>query len=243
MRLPQPQKIIIVGATSGIGREMARIYAQRNDMVGITGRRSAMLDALQEEFPGRVITRCFDVREPGSQQHIAALIAELGGLDLLIYNAGYGEPLPQLDWETENRTTQTNVNGFVEVVHYAFNYFVRQGQGQIALTSSVAALRGNSWAPAYSASKAFMSNYAEGLNIKASRLGKNIVVSDIRPGFVNTKIAKGNGRFWVAPPRKAALQIVAALDKRKRVAYITKRWWLVALILKVLPFPIYKRLA
>lgn len=137
-----------------------------------------------------------------NREKIRKLIDDLEGLDLLIYNSGYGDPSKELNWDIENTTTKTNVNGFVEIVAYAFNYFVEQGYGQIAITSSVAAVRGNSWAPAYSASKAFMSNYAEGLNIKAKRLQKNIVVTDIRPGFVNTKMAKANGQFWLFPKKK-----------------------------------------
>ena len=119
---------------------------------------------------------------------------------------------------------------------------MHQGQGQIAVTSSVAALRGNSRAAAYSASKAFMSIYAEGLNLKARKLKKDIVVTDIRPGFVDTKPSKNHRRFWVEPPLKAARQIIRAIEKRKRVAYISRRWWLVAQILKLLPFWVYRRL-
>jgi short-subunit dehydrogenase len=88
-----------------------------------------------------------------------------------------------------------------------------------------------------------MSNYAEGLFIKAWKLKKNITITDIKPGFIDTKMAKGNKQFWVAPVHKAALQIIKAIDKKKRVVYITKRWWLVAQIMKWLPFSIYKRFA
>jgi short-subunit dehydrogenase len=180
--------------------------------------------------------------EKENHKKIAHLINELGGLDLLIYNSGYGNPSRELNWETENITTKTNVNGFVEIVSYAFNYFVRQGHGQIAVTSSVASLRGNSWAPAYSASKAFMSNYAESLNIKSRRLKKDIVVTDIRPGFINTSMAKGVNLFWVIPKEKAADQIIRAIAKMKRVAYITKRWWLIAQMMKLVPYGIYRRI-
>ena len=236
------KKIIIVGATSGIGKELAMLYAGKNCLVGITGRREELLNALKQKFPENILTACFDVRSENPQQYIQQLINSLGGLDLLIYNAGYGDTSLNLDPQIEKTTTQTNVNGFVEIVAHVFNYFVQQGHGHIAVTSSVAALRGNSWAPSYSASKAYMSIYAEGLNLKAKKLKKNIVVTDIRPGFVDTKLAKGNGRFWVAPPLKAAKQIIKAIEKRKRVAYITKRWWLVAQIMKLLPFQIYQRL-
>ena len=235
-------KILIIGATSGIGKELALMYAQQGHNVGITGRRQALLMELKNSYPS-IITACFDVTGDRNSAHLEKLIADLGGLDLIIYNSGFGDPSKELITETEIATTKTNVNGFVEIVAYAFTYFVEQGYGQIALTSSIAALRGNSWAPAYSASKAFMSNYAEGLNIKARRLKKDIVVTDIKPGFIKTKMAKGHGQFWVASPEKAARQIIKAISKKKRVAYVTRRWWLVAQILKILPYSIYKRIA
>jgi short-subunit dehydrogenase len=236
------KKIIIVGASSGIGREIACKYVADGNMVGITGRRENLLNELKEKYPEQIFTSSFDVMENENQQKIRQLIEDIGGLDILIYNSGYGDPSKELNFEIDNTTTKTNVNGFVEIVSYAFNYFIEQGYGQIALTSSVASVRGNSWAPAYSASKAFMSNYAEGLNIKARKLGKNIIVTDIRPGFINTKMAKGNGQFWIVPKEKAADQIINAIKKRKRVAYISKRWWLIAQIMKLLPYSVYRKI-
>ena len=236
------KKVIIVGASSGIGRALAVKYAAWGCLVGITGRRVALLNQLKEQYPDQIFVRSFDVTADGCSNHIRALIDTIGGLDLLIYNSGYGDPSLQLDPEVEELTTKTNVNGFVSAVTVAFNFFVEQGYGQIALISSVGALRGNSWAPSYSASKAYMSVYAEGLNLKANKLEKDIVVSDIRPGFINTKMAKGNGRFWVAPVEKAVGQIIHAIDRKKRVSYITRRWWLVAQLMKWVPYGIYKRL-
>jgi short-subunit dehydrogenase len=236
------KKIIIVGASSGIGREIACKYVANGNKVGITGRRENLLNELKEKYPDQIFISCFDVMGKDNQQKIRQLIEELGGMDLLIYNAGYGDISKDLNWEIENATTKTNVNGFVEIVSYAFNYFVEQDHGQIAITSSVAAVRGNSWAPAYSASKAFMSNYAEGLNIKSKRLHKDVTITDIRPGFVDTKMAKGNGQFWVIQKEKAAKEIIKAIEKKKRIVYITRRWWLVAKIMKMLPFGIYRRM-
>jgi short-subunit dehydrogenase len=236
------KKIIIVGASSGIGREIACKYVVNGDKVGITGRRENLLNELKEKYPHQIFVSCFDVMGNENLQNIRQLIDDLGGLDLLIYNSGYGNPSNELDLDIENTTIKTNVNGFAEIVGYAFNYFVEQGHGQIAITSSVATVRGNSWAPAYSASKAFMSNYAESLNIKAKRLQKDVVITDIRPGFINTKIAKGNRQFWVIPKEKAAEEIIRAIKRKQRVAYITKRWWLVAQMMKLLPFSIYRRI-
>lgn len=241
LRMAQ-KKIIIVGASSGIGREIACKYAAKGNKVGITGRRENLLNELKEQYPEHIFVSCFDVMGKDNQEKIRRLIDDLGGLDLLIYNSGYGDPSKELDWDIEHRTVKTNVNGFTEIVTYAFNYFVQQGHGQIAITSSVAAVRSSSWAPAYNASKAFMSNYAEGLNIKARRLKKEITITDIRPGFINTKMAKGNGQFWVIKKEKAADDIIKAIEKKKRIAYITRRWWLIAQIMKLLPYNIYKRI-
>jgi short-subunit dehydrogenase len=127
-------------------------------------------------------------------------------------------------------------------MNYTFNYFVQQGHGQLAATSSIASIRGNGWAPAYSASKAFQSVYMEGLHMKARKMKARIFVTDIQPGFVNTKLAKGNGQFWVAPVGKAANQIVQAIDKKKWRAYITRRWWIIAQLMKWAPGWIYHKI-
>lgn len=235
-------RVIIIGASSGIGRQIASKYVAAGWMVGITGRRWHLLEELRQAHPDQVFSSCFDVMESECHIMIDHLIREMGGLDLFIYNSGIGDLSAELNENIEITTTRTNVLGFVSSVAFVFNYFIRQGKGQIAVISSMAALRGSSWAPAYSASKAFMSNYAEGLNLKAFKMKLNIVVTDIRPGFVNTKMSKGNKRFWVATPEKAAEQIIRAIRGKKRVAYITRRWVLLAPLMRIIPFSVFKRL-
>ena len=137
--------------------------------VGVTGRRCHLLEDLQNEFPSQVVTECFDVMGNENIPHLESLIKKLNGLDLLIYNSGYGEVSERLDWEIDRQTTLTNVTGFVEIVNYTFNYFAKQDAGQIAATSSIAAVRENSQAPAYSASKAYMSMYMAGLIFKGEK--------------------------------------------------------------------------
>src|ERR1035437_1782768 len=203
-------KVIIIGATSGIGRELATIYAKKGYFVGITGRRNELLLSLQNKFPKNIVTECFDVTQKENIPHLQTLIQ--------------------------------NVDGFVEIICYAFNYLVNQGYGQIACTSSIASTRGNSMAPAYSASKAFESIYMEGLYYKAKKLKKNIVITDIQPGFVDTGLAKGNGKFWIATPQKAAMQMYQAIKKKRKRAYITKRWWIIATLLKWMPDFLYKKI-
>ena len=242
------RRVIIIGATSGIGLALAKLFIREGDQVGVTGRRCHLLDDLQNEFPSQVVTECFDVMGNENIPHLESLIKKLNGLDLLIYNSGYGEVSETLDWKIDRQTTLTNVTGFVEIVNYTFNYLVKQGAGQIAATSSIASVRENSQAPAYGASKAYMSMYMAGLYLKARRIKKgdpkiNVVITDVQPGFVNTKMAKGKGRFWEAPVEKAARQIFKAIQKKKRKVYITRRWVLIAWLLKWMPHFIIKRFA
>ena len=236
------QKVIIIGATSGIGRELANIYAKKGYFVGITGRRNELLLSLQNKFPKNIVTECFDVTGKENIPHLQSLIQKLDGLDILIYNSGYGDVSKELDWDIEKHTTDVNVNGFLEIICYAFNYLVNQGHGQLACTSSIASIRGNSHAPAYSASKAFESNYMEGLYYKAKRMKKDVAVTDIQPGFVDTGLAKGDGRFWVMPVKKVAIQMFNAIEKIRKRAYVTKRWWIIAQLLKWMPGFLFKRI-
>jgi short-subunit dehydrogenase len=238
----QNKKIIIVGATSGIGRELAKLYAGTGALVGATGRRQDLLYSLQLEYPNDVITRCFDVRATDSITHIESLIQEMNGLDLLIYNSGYGETSQNLDWEIDKTTVDINVNGFIRIANFSFNYFVAQASGQLAAVSSLASVRGNPDAPAYSASKAFMSSYMEGLHIKAIKMKTAIYITDVQPGFVDTKMAKGQKRFWVAPVGKAAGQIFDAIERKKWRVYITRRWWLIAKFMQLIPDMIYRKI-
>jgi short-subunit dehydrogenase len=237
------KKVIIIGATSGIGRGLAKLYAADNYLVGATGRREELLLSLQAEFPKKIITACFDVTGNDTVVQLQSLIDKLGGLDLLLYNSGYGEPSETLDWNIDKQTVDINVNGFIAIVNFTFNYFAQQGHGQIAATSSIAVIRGNSWAPAYSASKAFISTYCEGLSMKVYKMKANIIITDIQPGFIKTKMAKGNGQFWVAPVDKAVAQIFSAIQHKKRKVYITKRWWLIAKLMRLMPYWLYKRIS
>ncbi|MBX9783997.1 MAG: SDR family NAD(P)-dependent oxidoreductase [Chitinophagaceae bacterium] len=236
------KKIIIIGATSGIGRELALCYIKAGHKVGITGRRNELLDELKHQYPLQTETECFDVTGNANIKHLENLIQKPGGMDVFVYNSGTADIHKEVDMQNEMTTTKTNVLGFVETTVYAFNYFSKQGHGQIAATSSVASQRGNGWAPSYSASKAYMSNYLEGLTIKAYRLKRNISITDIQPGFVNTKMAKGDGQFWVAEPGEAAHQIFKAIEKRKRRVFVTKRWALMAWLMRNVPFFIYRKM-
>jgi short-subunit dehydrogenase len=237
------KRVIIVGASSGIGRKMAELYVQRGWLVGITGRRKELLEELQQQYPNNIHTACFDVTCDQNVPQLQSLVAQMGGLDLLVISAGMGEPSKELSWEIDDRTIRTNVQGFTEIANWGFNYFAGIGQGQMAVISSIAAVRGGSWAPAYNASKAFQSHYFNGLSVKAAKMKKDITLTCIEPGFVATKMAKSHKLFWVVPVEKAARQIIRAIDNKKRKAYISRRWWIIAQILRFMPHWLYKKIA
>jgi short-subunit dehydrogenase len=237
------KKVIIIGATSGIGRELAKVYSTNGYLVGITGRREKLLQDLKNENQESYIIKLFDISIPCyNSKNLDELVGELCGLDLIIISSGTGDGNEELDFKIEKKTIDTNVIGVTEICGWAFNYLKKQGFGQMAIVSSIAGMRGGRFAPAYSASKAYLMNYAEGLRQKAKHLKIPIYITDIRPGFVDTAMAKSENKFWVATPQKAAMQIYLALKKKKKIAYVTKRWLIFAYMLKLLPKWIFDRI-
>jgi short-subunit dehydrogenase len=236
------KKAIVVGATSGIGKKLAQILVSQGYVVGITGRREELLEELKNENPPFYFIKPFDITDTQiCPQKLEELVVEIGGLDLFILSSGYGEINHKLDFEIEKQTVNTNVLGFTSVVDWAFNYFEKQKYGHLVAITSIAGIRGGRFAPAYNASKSYQINYLEGLSQKASKLKSHIYITDIRPGFVDTEMAKGEGKFWVSSTEKASNEIYNALLKKKKVVYITRRWKIIALLLKLLPRKIYTK--
>lgn len=237
------KKAIVVGATSGIGRGIAKQLAANDYKVGITGRRTPLLEELKKENPESYFIKTFDVKDTQRiPDHLSELTKDLGGLDLLIISSGIGDRIDHLDFEIEKRTIDTNVGGFTAVADWAFNYFREQKYGHLANISSVSGLRGNRYAPAYGASKAYQISYLQGLRQKAGNLKYPISVTDIRPGFVDTAMAQGDGVFWVSSVEKASKQIFKAIKAKRKVVYITRRWRLIAILMKLVPDRIYNKM-
>jgi short-subunit dehydrogenase len=237
------KKVIIIGSTSGIGKGLAELFAANNYKVGITGRRDELLIELKDENPDAYFTKVIDVTDTATSiQQLEELTNELGGLDLLVISSGIGEINEALDFEIEKQTIDTNIVGFTAIADWTFNYFENQKFGHLVVISSIGGIRGSRQAPAYNASKAYQINYTEGLRQKAAKLKMPIFITDIRPGLVDTKMAKGEGLFWVMPLEKAVNQMYKAIIRKKMVVYVTKRWRLIAFVLKILPRGIYDRM-
>lgn len=230
------KRAIVIGASSGIGRDLAKILAENGYKVGITGRRLNLLKELADEKPASFIVKSFDITDTDSiVRNLEELAAELGGLDLLVISSAIVNLNEQLDFQLEKSTIDINVLGFTLIADWTFNYFQNQKSGHLVAITSVAGLRGWRDTPAYSASKAFQICYIEGLRNKAFHMGLPIFITDIRPGYVDTEMAKGSYKFWVAPVNKVAKQIFKAISHRRKVVYVTKRWRMIAFIFKLVP--------
>lgn len=237
------KKAIIIGASSGIGEQLARLLVQDGYLVAITGRRAELLKKIAAQLPRKVIYRAFDVKETDTiEDNLDVLLNDLEGCDLLVISAGTGDINEELGFSVEKNIIDTNVSGFTCAADWAFRHFQRQGLGHLVAISSVAGIRGFRGAPAYNASKSYQINYLEALRQKAKKIKLPIIVSDIRPGFVNTKMAKGPKQFWVSSSDKAAKQIFRAIKRKRKVVYITRRWRLIGIVLGILPRAIYDRM-
>jgi len=237
------KKAIIMGASSGIGWALAHVLSKKGYFVGLAARREELLLKLQQELPLKSFVRRVDVTQTKfAQETIFELIREMDGVDLIIFCSGTGHVNPDLNWRLEKETIDVNVTGFCAMANLAMHYFNEKGYGHFVSISSIASIRGNDAAPAYNASKAFMTHYLQGLRKRCVKSGKEITVTDILPGFVDTEMAKGDKKFWVASPMTAALRIYDAIVKKKDAAYVTKRWRLIAWALKWMPDFMYNRL-
>lgn len=235
--------IIIIGATSGIGKALYEHYASQSHRVAIIGRRTHLLEKLRQDHPSNTMIATADVtNQEEIAQAIKSLQQELGQVDMSIICSGIGEINQSLDYAIERSTIDTNVTGWTFVVDMLYSIFEEQKHGHLVAITSAGGLRGEPSAPAYSATKAYQINYMEALRKKAFKGGGQILVTDIRPGLVDTAMAKGEGLFWVMPVEKVANQIVTAIHKRKSKAYVTKRWHVLAVINKILPYYLYKRM-
>ena len=235
---------IIFGATSGMGKSLTEILIKEGYKVAITGRRLEKLEALKKQYPNQILVKQNDIQEVDAVEKVFnEIVSEFKTIDLVVQSSGVGFVNPKLDWNKEHQTVLTNVLGVTKLYVLAYKLFKEQQFGHLVGISSIASIRGSRAAPVYFASKAYQKSYLEGLYIKTKSIkSKKVFVTDIRPGFVDTPMALGEKLFWMVPVEKATKQIYTAIKKRKRVAYISKRWVLVAWVLKIVPAWLLKKM-
>ena len=236
------KKAIIIGATSGIGQEVARLLVRQGWRIGIAGRREEALRSMQQTNPEQIEMQCLDVTEDNAILHLNRLVDRLGGMDLFFLSSGVGYQNRDLEPEIELNTTRTNVEGFTRMVTAAFDYFKKTGGGHIAVISSIAGTKGLGVAPAYSATKRFQNTYIDAL-AQLSRMQRlNIRFTDIRPGFVATDLLR-NGKYpMLMHADEVARHIVRTLKHKKRVAVIDGRYSLLVFFWRMIPRWLWERL-
>ena len=238
------KKIIIIGATSGIGEELARQCVDKEYIVGGTGRRMERLESLKKELGNYFYYTQMDVtNHDESKEQLQSLIDQMGGMDIIVLNAGISNHPGSSITAMEQKVIDVNVSGFVQLFGEAFQYFRKQGYGHIVGISSIASLFGSSRAAPYSSSKAFISTYMQAYRQRCNNLREDIAVTDVKPGFVKSEMIEGKkGLFWVGETETAVKQMIKDIEKKKSYSYVTRRWRLVAWLLKMTPNWVLDRL-
>ena len=236
------KKVIIIGATSGIGEEIAKIYIAQGWQVGVAGRREEALTVLAATAPAQVKTQVIDVTSADAPEQRQSLIEKLGGMDLFLLSSGIGSQNVKLEPEIELNTARTNVEGFIRMVTAAYRFFKEQGSGHLAVISSVAGTKGLGSAPAYSATKRFQNTYIDALAQLARMERLSIQFTDIRPGFVATALLKNRKYPLLMRADSTAQHIVKALANKKRVAIIDTRYAILVFFWQLIPRWLWERL-
>lgn len=223
--------ILIVGATSGIGKALYSHYISCGNNVAIMGRRKSILDELYAANPSKTFSAQTDISDVKSfNDAFNSIIKSLSTIDLAIVCASVGELNETLDISQELTTLSTNVVGWTNAVDTTYHHFETIGKGHLVTITSIGGLQPTPIAPSYSASKAFQINYTKSLQAKAKKSA--IKITEIRPGLVDTRMAKGEGLFWVMPLEKVSKQIIRAIDHKRRLCIVTKRWRILNFVVK-----------
>lgn len=238
------KRIVIIGASSGIGLKTALRFARMGWHVGVAARRTDNLRALKNQYRQQVEYAGIDITDDDTPERILELIKRLGGMDVMLDCAGTGWSNPQLDIAKETATVRTNVEGFIRVVDTAYRYFAdNKIGGQIATITSVAGTKGIGISAAYSASKRFESTYLEALSQLTAVDGTGIRITDIRPGFIRTALLDPSRDYpMLMDVDYAADRVVRAITGRKHVAYIDWRWGLLTRAWSLIPSIIWRKL-
>jgi short-subunit dehydrogenase len=233
---------IIIGASSGIGWELAVQLAAKGYQLGLVARRLDKLEELSNSLPGDHFVVQADVSEAEiAQDELSKLIETMGNVELIVLNSGVGQQEKKLDWDIEREMIDVNIRGFAALTVVSMNYFRQRGNGHLVGISSVAAHMSGGLAPTYAATKAFVSSYLNGMRSRAEYSKLPITVTTVEPGFVDTPMVQGSP-IWTATVEKAVAQLVPAILNKKGHIYITKRWRYVAWLLNIMPKWLMRRL-
>lgn len=234
----QGKKAIVIGASSGIGLEVAKLLVGAGWTVGVGARRVERMQQI-----GAVAVEQIDVTESNATAALQQLIDKTGGMDLFFYASGIGKQNRELHEDIELATMQTNALGFTRMIGAAYRYFALQGNGHIAAITSIAGTKGLGPAPAYSATKAMQATYLQALEQQANKRGLDIKITDIRPGFVDTALLSGDVRYpMMLRPERVAKEIVAAINRQSHVRIIDWKYRILTAFWRRIPRFVWRRM-
>ena len=234
----EKKRAIVIGASSGIGREVARLLMAEGWTLGVAARRTDLLQTL-----GDVQVEQIDVTSEDATSRLRTLIDKVGGMDLFFYASGIGKQNRELVEGIEMATMQTNALGFTRMIGEAYRYFAEQGGGHIAAITSIAGTKGLGPAPAYSATKAMQNVYLQALEQQAHARGLKIRFTDIRPGFVDTALLAGDFRYpMMLKPERVANEIVQAINGKRHIRVIDWKYRLLTAVWRRIPRCIWRRM-
>ncbi len=237
------KRAIVLGASSGIGLEVAKLLLADGWNIGVAARRTELLMELKQKNPGRVEVETIDVNSEEAEDLFLSLIAMTGGMDLFFYAPGIGRQNPTLEKDIELLTVETNAMGFTRMINLAFRYMAEHQGGHIAAITSIAGTKGLGVAPSYSATKAFQSTYLQALEQQANIRHLNIRITDVRPGFVDTALLDSAHKYpMMLRKEDVAYEIVEAINKGQHVRVIDWRWRIVTAFWRRIPRWLWRRL-
>ena len=226
-----------------MGQEVAKLLLAEGHTLGVAARREDRLQAFKQLAPDRVEVAAIDVTADDAADRMRELIDRLGGMDLFFYASGIGKQNRTLEPDIELNTVNTNGMGFTRMIGEAYRYFAGRGEGHIAAITSIAGTKGLGPAPSYSATKAMQNTYLQALEQQANARGLNIRFTDIRPGFVDTDLLKGDFHYpMMLKPEKVARQIVRAIHSKRHIQVIDWRYALMTALWRRIPRPLWRHL-
>lgn len=237
------QKVIVIGASSGLGKEVAKLLIADGYTLGLAARRTQPLEDLKALAPERVMIHAIDVTSDDAPQALEHLIDMVGGIDLFIYTAGVGFQNMELEPDIELKTVNTNALGFTRMIGAAYRYMAEHGGGHIAAISSIAGTKGLGAAPSYSATKAMQNTYLQALEQQAHMRNLNITFTDLKPGFVATPLLGDNPQYpMLLKTERVAKEIVTAIKHHRHVWVIDWRWRIATALWRRIPRCLWRHL-
>lgn len=238
------KRIVIVGASSGIGQALAEEYASRGFRVGVAARNMDALRTLYDKYPQLVEIEQIDINAGDAPDRLVKLIDRLGGMDIYLHVSGIGYDNPTLNPQREVDMITTNACGFARMISTAYRYYRDNSlTGQIVAITSVAGTNGIGALSAYSASKKCAQTYLVALEQLAHSEHANVCFTDIRPGWIRTPLLYDTKKYPLEMPlSKAVPMIVEAISRKRRVAVIGWRWKILVALWRCLPNALWTRM-